>query len=162
MDEDRKGDASGVEFGVPVWGGGSSETDLMAFMPAGVIAIEAKTDEPFDDVVGTWVEKQATRNPRSPHHRRAIVERYAKAFGVVFDDLLGIRYQLLHRALSAALAARRVGARRAWMVVQSFPTSGRVPRCSSQRDDFNRFVALIGHRPVIEGTSVRLAWVDEP
>ena len=149
------------EYAVPVWGGGGSETDVMAFTPSAVLAVEAKTDEPFGDVVEDWIEKDARRNPRSPHHRRKVALRYAAAFGVAVDALLGIRYQLLHRTLSAARTAATAHAANAWMIGQSFPTVGRVPRCSTQRADFDKFVSLVGPAPIVEGRAVRLAWVDE-
>ena len=149
------------EYSVPVWGGGGSETDLMAFTPRAVLALEAKTDEPLDDVLRVWIEKLALRNPRSPPHRRAVALRYAEAFRVPLEALLGIRYQLLHRTLSAARTAEAAHAAESWMLVQSFPTIGRQPRCSTQRADFDRFVELVGPAPVIEGRAVRLAWIDE-
>src|SRR5215208_4696636 len=43
------------EYEVSVWGGGKSTTDILAFLPDGVIAIEAKARESFDDEVRTWI-----------------------------------------------------------------------------------------------------------
>ena len=45
-----------------VWGGGFAMTDIMAFVPNGVIAVEAKVDEPFDDPVSTWIFKEEKKN----------------------------------------------------------------------------------------------------
>ena len=133
----------------------------MAFVPGGGVAVEAKIDEPFDDVVEAWIGKDAASNPRSPAHRRAVAERYAEALDEPLAGVLGLPYQLLHRTLSAASTALATHADIAWMIMQVFPTTERVPRCASQRADFDRFVDLVGPGPVIAGRPFRLAWVDE-
>ena len=107
------------EYGVSVYGGGISMTDVMAFTEDAVIAVEAKAREPFDSLVLDWIDEEQARNPRSPPHRCQVVADYAQAFGVRFSALLPLRYQLLHRTLSAALTARE-RSNRAWMIVQSF------------------------------------------
>jgi hypothetical protein len=57
-------------------------TDVMAFIPNGVIAVEAKVNEPFDDVVSDWIERKAESKPTSPPHRRRAIQRYADALKV--------------------------------------------------------------------------------
>jgi hypothetical protein len=144
-----------------VWGGGTAMADVMAFIPGAVIAVEAKVNESFDRLVADWVEAEAPTNPRSPPHRRRVIARYAGALGVSEAALQGIRYQLLQRTLGAALTAGAVGLPAAWMIVQDL-TYGRPGNHAANRMDFDRFVALVGSTPVLEGIPVRLGWVDEP
>jgi hypothetical protein len=68
-----------------------------------VVAVEAKACESFDEEVRNWVHKEEAKNPRSPSHRLGVVDQYAKALCVRADALMELRYQLLHRTLSAAL-----------------------------------------------------------
>jgi hypothetical protein len=130
----------------------------MAFVPEGVIAVEAKARESFDHEVHAW-EKAAT-NERSRVNRSSVIDRYAEALSIPREALLPIRYQLLHRTLSAALTARKYGLKQAWMVVQSFaPLNCNEHR--RNRDDFDRYLALVGAAPILMDISVRVAWIDE-
>jgi uncharacterized membrane protein YphA (DoxX/SURF4 family) len=74
--------------------------------------------------------------------------------------LASIRYQLLQRTLCAAIAANQLGQSQAWMVVQSFST-GSDEGYIRNRSDFDRYVALVGSAPVVEGVRVRIAWADD-
>lgn len=149
------------EYPTPAWGGGISMTDIMAFVPNGVIAVQAKVDERFDDLVSAWTFKEEERNSRSPPHRTEVIQGYAKTFGVRSIHLLDVRYQLLHRTLCAALAAKKLNGSQAWMIVQAFPTPTAEGHLSN-RTDFDHFVAVVGNALKIDGVSVRLAWVSEP
>jgi len=151
--------AAHLEYPTRVWGGGTAMTDVMAFIPDGVIAVEAKVEEPFDDVVSDWIEREAGRNPRSPPHRRKAIRRYAEALKVDADSLLGIRYQLLQRTLCASIVAGARGLSGAWMIVQHFPR-GTAGEKVTNRSDFEAFVELVGKVPVIQGVRVRLAWAS--
>jgi hypothetical protein len=148
------------EYPVKVWGGGTSMTDIMAFISDDLIAYEGKARESFDEEVHNWIYKEAAKNPRSPPHKLRVIGQYAKAFGVRTDDLTGLRYQLLHRTLAAALVARQYRRRKAWMIVQSFAPL-KCDEHARNRADFDRYAALVGAAPVLEGIPVRLAWVDE-
>jgi Domain of unknown function (DUF6946) len=148
------------EYRVIVWGRGRSMTDVMAFVPDGVLALEAKARESLDNEIRIWVYEEERKNPRSPPYRLAVVDRYARALGVRKDELLSLRYQLLHRTLAAALVARRSARKQAWMVVQSFAPPGCVEH-GRNRGDFDRYVGTVGTAPVLEGVAVRLAWIDE-
>ena len=147
------------EFATHVWGGGTAMTDVMAFLPDGVVAVEAKVSEPFDDLVSVWIERNAKKNSKSPPHRRRVIKKYADAFGVPYDDLIAIRYQLLQRALSAAITARSKGASRAWMIVQSFARQ-QTKEHDRNRADFESFRELVGSAPMLTGQPVRLEWVN--
>jgi hypothetical protein len=144
-----------------VWGHGTAMTDIMAFVPDGVIAVEAKVNERFDDVVAEWIFKEEEKNERSPPHRIRVVQRYARGFGLRSVELLDIRYQLLQRTLCAALTAQDRRVSQAWMVVQSFASSPELDRYSANRNDFDRFTALVGNAPMIEGVRVQIAWASD-
>jgi hypothetical protein len=101
------------EFPTKVWGGGTEMTDVMAFIPNSVIAVEAKVDEPFDDV-SVWIDREAKRNPRSLPPRRKVTQRYAKALMIDPESLLGIRSYLLQRVLCASI----------WPVPKACPKRG--------------------------------------
>jgi len=148
------------EYGEKVWGGGTSMTDIMAFIPDSVIAVEAKYRESFDDEVRNWIYKEAAKNLRSPPHRLGVIGQYGRALGVPAEALLVLRYQLLHRTLASARVARQRGRSRAWMIVHSFAPS-QCEEHARNRADFDRYVSLIGTTPVLEGIPVRLAWSDE-
>ncbi len=148
------------EYEVAVWGQGKSTTDIMAFLQDGVIAIEAKAREPFDNEVHVWIDKERGNNPRSPEHSRSVIRRYADAFGVSFEELLPIGYQLLHRSLAAVLTESRYSFRQAWMIVQSFAPMT-CPEHVRNRSDFDRYMSLVGPLPVLNHMPVRLAWLDQ-
>jgi hypothetical protein len=71
-------------------------------------------NEPFDNLVADWIEKEAARNSASPPHRMGVINRYAHALGVDPERLLETRYQLLQRTLCAALTALSEGKSQAW------------------------------------------------
>jgi hypothetical protein len=148
------------EYPTRVWGGGTAMADVMAFIPNGVIAVEAKVNEAFDDLLGDWIERDGKANPRSPDHRRKVVGQYAEGLGVKADDLLAIRYQLLQRTLGAARTAKAAGLPHAWMVVQDL-SYGRGHGHARNRADYDAFVTLVGPMPSLEGMPVQLAWIDE-
>ena len=82
---DKKLNSAHFEFPTKVWGGGIAMTDVMAFLPNGVIAVEAKVDEPFDNLVSVWIDIKRKNNPNSPDHRMGVIRRYATAFGVSYE-----------------------------------------------------------------------------
>jgi hypothetical protein len=145
------------EYGTRVWGGGTGQTDVMAFVPDAVIAVEAKVDESFDQIVLDWICAEHRENPRSPPHRLGVIQRYADAFAVSLRQLMELRYQLLQRTLCAALTAQEHGLQKAWMIVQSFCPPG---LANSNRPDFERFASVVGSAPRLNGIPVRLAWAQ--
>jgi hypothetical protein len=83
-------DTAHFEYPVKVWGGGTSMTDVMAFIPDGIIAVEGKGRETFDEEVRNWIYKEEAKNPRSPRHRLRVIEEYARTFGVQWETLTDI------------------------------------------------------------------------
>jgi hypothetical protein len=77
------------------------------------IAVEGKVSEPFGDIVSKWL-----KNP-SPGRKKRL-EFLCTELGLDVDGLSNIRYQLLHRTVSAILEAKRFNASHALMLVHSF------------------------------------------
>ena len=157
---------SGLELllAIPEWevdlpgGESASQTDILAIARnlngLVVLCLEAKVDEPFgptlqEKKVGategqlgriTYLEKELGRTVPFPDH---------------------IRYQLLHRTVSALLSARAFHAAVALMLVHSFS------KTSKWRDDFEMFCGELGCKtlsqdlreiPGIEGPRLVLGW----
>jgi hypothetical protein len=132
-----------------IWVLGRSPNGLVS------IAVEGKVSESFDKTVGEW-------QPQSTPGR---AERYAfllSSLGLASAPD-SIRYQLLHRTVSAIIEAQRFGARDAVMLVHSFSST------SEWFEDYAAFVTLLGGSPSKDGlTSVgprsgvdlHLAWVS--
>ncbi len=105
--------------------GRDGEGHLLAMM------IEGKVSESFGPTLTEWNASQSA----GKQQRLAYIQ---KELGLSQAIPGAIRYQLLHRAVSAVIEARRFNAKNALMVVHSF----------SQQDewfeDYQRFVALFG------------------
>lgn len=143
--------------------GRRSQTDLLAFMKLSrgnaVIAVEGKVDEPFGRRVSAW-------NDRSPGKERRLAALCA-VLGLRVSDVGDIRYQLLHRTVSAIYEAQRYRTTRAIMLVHSFSMK------NTSFCDFQAFAESMGV-PVqavnqvsaeqkCDGIRLRLAWVrDRP
>ena len=124
------------EWEVPLPGGSTtSHTDVLAVCTNAhglvVVAVEAKVDEPFGPTLG---EKRAEAS--AGQHERLLYLHTALGLPQPLPDT--IRYQLLHRAASAVLTARRFHAHVAVMLVQSFSPESR------WFDDFTAFVTALG------------------
>lgn len=140
-------------------------TDLMAIVRLtdrlGVIAVEAKFDEPFGPTVDDWLAK----GNGELIVRRQRLENLCATVGVDPTRVGTIRYQLLHRSASAVIEARRYLARDAIMLVQSFCPN------KSWFEDYRAFAALLGVGEAAagnvtackdcSGVNLRLAWVAE-
>lgn len=149
---------------IPEWqvelpgGKTASQTDVLAIarnsLGLVVLCVEAKVDEPF----GPTLEEKKAGATEEQLGRIAYLERELGR-QVRFED--HIRYQLLHRAVSAILTARAFHAPVAVMLVHSFSPISR------WRDDFERFCEALGcnHKspylreaPGIEGSRLLLGW----
>jgi hypothetical protein len=107
---------------------GPSMTDLMAHARNAqgervVIAVEGKTDETFGLRVFSWVRgdrelPKPVGEPRPSRLRR--LEFLAAQLGRPIDMNSPLRYQLLHRTVSAVIEAAQCGATAAVVVVHSF------------------------------------------
>lgn len=110
--------------------------------------VEGKVDEPFGPTVA---DQMKNASPGQQQRLRYLCERLG------LGECPGeIRYQLLHRTVSALIEADRFAATHAAMVVHSFSPARR------WFDDYSAFVSLLGGKAeigcptVIEGISTRL------
>jgi hypothetical protein len=117
--------------------GGSrpSQNDIWVLARAGKelvsIAVEGKVAEPFGPTVQDWL---ADGSPG----KTARLAFLCNALALNEQALGPIRYQLLHRAASAVIEARRFCASHAVMLVHSFSES------QQWFDDYESFAALFG------------------
>lgn len=82
------------------------------------VAIEAKAGEGFDRTVGEWLSAAPVSSGKP-----ARLEQLRRLLALPADRPADqLRYQLLHRAASAILEARRWGATAAMLLIQSFST----------------------------------------
>jgi hypothetical protein len=152
------------EYRVPTPGRGhASQVDLLVLARSRadglvVIAVEGKGSESFGPTLAAWRrENTANRQTRL----RGLCEELGLDCRLIPDDL---RYQLLHRAASAVMAARSFGSRHAVLLVHSFSATRR------GYPDFARFAALLGveaapgrlSSPVhLNGVDLALGWVAD-
>lgn len=131
---------------------GPSMTDLMAYGrnssgDAIVVAVEGKADEPFASRVSTWVRgdgKDVTPDSPIRPTRARRLEFLSKhlATNVLPDSTL--RYQLLHRTVSAVLEAQLHGAAAAVVLVHAFG-----PEAPENISDFSDFLRFLGGQAVV-------------
>lgn len=97
------------------------------------IMVEGKVKEPFGKIITEW-EKNCSINSGKPER----LDFLLKKINLNYRQVQKIRYQLLHRSVSAMIEAQRIGAKNALMLIHSF----------SQTDehfgDFAKFVKLFG------------------
>jgi len=132
---------------IPEWevelpgGDRPSQTDVLAItrnkFGLVILGVEAKVDEPFGPTLG---EKRAGAS-EGQLERIAYLERELGCSSPLADS---IRYQLLHRTVSAILTARAFHASVAVMLVQSFSPDSR------WREDFEAFAAAINSKRVTD------------
>lgn len=129
---------------VPEWevalpgGPTTSHTDVLALARNDrglvVVAVEAKVDEEFGPTLG---EKRA-----APSDGQSVRLKYLHDVLRLAEPLPdSIRYQLLHRTVSAIRTAEQFHAHAAVMLVQSFSPAGR------WREDFDWFCRALGALP---------------
>lgn len=124
------------EYEVDLPGGRrASQSDLFVLGRIGkdlaVLMIEGKVDESFGPTLGDWLKEASP----GKHKRLAALK---EALGLSGDLPPTLRYQLLHRAASPVLEARRLGAEYAAMVVHSFSAK------EAWLEDYRAFAKLLG------------------
>jgi len=149
------------EHQVPLPGGGRpSQADLWVLARAGAnlvsIAVEGKVAEPFGPTVGDWLRGASSGKLARLAALRLIL-------GLRAEPPAGLRYQLLHRAASAVIEAKRFGARHAVLLIHSFS------RAQHWFDDYAAFAALFGAQAAVgrvvsaglrDGVQLHLCWVQ--
>ena len=105
--------------------GRDKQGDLISIM------IEGKVSEPFGELVADWLKV------KTPGKKKRIDFIQSK-LGIDGKLTVNIRYQLLHRTVSAVMEAERFGANSAVMIVQSFS------KTDQWFDDYAAFLGLFG------------------
>ena len=124
------------EHKVPLPGGGAaSQNDIWVLgeTDTGLISItvEGKVSEPFGPTVGEWF-----RNPSPGKEKR--LKFLCEELSLPFPVPDHIRYQLLHRTVSAIIEARRLRTDKAAIIVHSFSPS------NEWFEDYQAFLELFG------------------
>lgn len=124
------------EHQVPLPGGSRpSQNDIWALARAGAdlvsIAVEGKVAEPFGPTLDEWLTEGS-----SGKATRLAFLREELGLPEVLPGTL--RYQLLHRAASSVIEAKRFGAKHAVKLVHSFS------KTHEWFDDYARFAVLLG------------------
>ena len=140
-------------------GSRASQNDVwvLAESPAGLvsIAVEGKVSEPFGPTVEEWFKKRTVGKEKR-------LKFLCDELGIVFPPPSKIRYQLLHRTVSAILEAKRFRTTEAVMVVHTFSKS------NEWIEDYQNFIALFDLRAGINqavsvtinnGINLSFAWV---
>jgi hypothetical protein len=148
------------EHRVPLPGGSrSSQNDIWALARSDEglvsIAVEGKVEETFDRTLAEWL----TDSSPGKAARLVYLQEQLSLSGVVPTE---VRYQLLHRAASAVIEAKRFSASQAIMLVHSFSPA------SSWFADYAAFAAILGVTAKVNcvhsagnrgGVELYLAWV---
>jgi len=100
-------------------GGHASQTDFWALLATqqGVVsvAVEAKAGEPFDRPVAEWLADASDRSGKP-----ARLKQLCDILEISHQDAQSLRYQLMHRPVSAILEAKRFQLSRALFLVHAF------------------------------------------
>jgi hypothetical protein len=119
-----------------------SQNDVFALLtcPGGLISmmVEGKAREDFDATLGDWKKRTS---PQGIRERLADIMDNLGVRQPITDD---IRYQLLHRAASAVIEAKRFHAPYAIVLIQSFVSND----AENHYDDFCKFVNLFKQKTV--------------
>lgn len=140
--------------------GRPSQTDLLALVQLpdgyGVIAVEGKAREPFGELVSAWNDSVG---------KQARLDDLCEELGLDSSQVGNLRYQLLHRTVSALIEARRYGARQALMLVHSFDAA------DSSLDAYQDFAEALGLQNAVPNAitshvvrgdvTLRLGWIRE-
>jgi len=125
------------EYKVPLPGGARpSQNDIFVLARGNdqlvSIMVEGKMSEPFGETIAEWKED-------SSKGKRSRLKFLLKELALEENEQIdAIRYQLLHRTVSAIIEAKKFKAQNALMLVNSFS------RSNEWFDDYSQFLALFG------------------
>jgi len=124
------------EYKVPLPGGKrASQSDIFILAKSNEqlvsITIEGKVSEPFGETITEW-------KTRDKGGKKIRLEYLCQQLGLDNSKVDHIRYQLLHRTVSAVIEARKFNASNALMLVHSFSQT------NEWFDDYRGFLALFG------------------
>jgi len=118
------------------------------------ISIEAKTDEPFDLLVGEVIERG--KKLIEEKKRTGSIDRVEQLLKGLFgsdrspDDLLRLRYQLLTGVAGAISAAQEEKAQCAAFIVHEFVGGGSESKRATNAKDLDQFIAMLSKGDVAE------------
>jgi len=95
------------------------------------IMVEGKASEPFGDLVSDWFKDASTGKKKR-------LQFLCRELGLELDIVASIRYQLLHRTVSALIEAKRFNAQNALMLVHSFKEN------KDSFQDYSNYLHLFG------------------
>jgi len=95
------------------------------------IAVEGKVSEPFGSTVREWFSKKTVGKEKR-------LKFLCSELGLNFPPPIHLRYQLLHRTVSAIIEAKRFHTKEAVMVVHSFS------KTNEWLNDYQYFLSLFG------------------
>jgi len=122
-----------------VWVLGESSSGLVS------IAVEGKVSEPFGPTVGEWFENKTVGKEKR-------LKFLCGELGFVYPPPFKMRYQLLHRTVSAILEAKHFRTNEAVMVVHTFS------KTNEWLEDYQYFLSLFGLEGGInQAVTVRIA-----
>lgn len=138
--------------------GRRSQTDLLALVFAAnaysVLAIEGKVEETFGPLISEWRDGAPGKENR--------LSKLCGVLGLEPDQISHLRYQLLHRSVSAIYEAQRYRCERAAMLVHSFSET------KSSFQDFVNFaeamklpigsIGVMSDEKSCDRIRLRLAW----
>ena len=119
------------------------------------IMVEGKVDETFDKTVDEWRKESGVG-------KKERLEFLTKKLGIQNKNISAIRYQLLHRTVSALIEAERFNAKSALMLVHSFSAN------NSGFNDYSNFLRIYGIKgevdsilfaKLINGINLYFSWV---
>lgn len=148
------------EHKVPLPGGQrASQNDVwvLAENESGLIsiAVEGKVSEPFGETIGEWF-----KSPSKGKEKR--LQYLCEQLGLEYPPPSELRYQLLHRTVSAIIEAKRFRTTKAVMVVHTFS------KTNEWLEDYQYFLSLFDLHAepnkavtttVSNNISLTLAWV---
>ncbi len=139
------------EYKVPLPGGArSSQNDIFILAKGNdqlvSIMVEGKVSEPFGKTIAEWREK----NSEGKHTRlKFLLKELGLDENKQIDD---IRYQLLHRTVSAMIEAKKFNAKNALMLVHSFS------KVDESFKDYSQFLSLFAlnaeHNSLVCGKNI--------
>lgn len=107
-----------------------------------ILAVEGKADEPFGSLVWAWARGNQKDPSMTAEPRRTRVHRLeflSKHLSITISPDSSLRYQLLHRTVSAVLEAQLHGAVAAVVLVHAFG-----PDTAENLSDFSEFLKELG------------------
>ena len=122
-----------------VWVLGESESGLVS------IAVEGKVSEPFGPTIGEWFADKT-------HGKQKRLKFLCGELNIAYPPPMNMRYQLLHRTVSAILEAKRFRANEAVMVVHTFS------KTNEWFEDYRYFLSLFDLKAEInQAVAVKLS-----